>query len=328
MLRDPHEQGERLQRFRKDAAQEGFFDALNAVLAGASLPRRTGNIDSERIPIIYIVGVPRSGTTLLSQILSRYLPVGYINNLTARFWRRPSVGIRLSDALLGPEARRLIEFSSSYGVTSGIAGPHEFGYFWRHWLNLDAASSHHLSAEELAHTDKKGLQQALETEILAEFGKPVVFKNVICGFHAAFLTSVHRASLFVYIRRDPFSAAASILQSRFARYGTYGNWWSLKPSAYRALAALPDPVDQVAGQVTACAREFDVELSRPGVRSLTVEFDDVWRQPGRVLDVIGAELTRIGERIDPVADALPKLRAPDPELLPVEMERKLRALLT
>lgn len=327
MLRDPHEHGERLECFRKDVAQETFFDAMNAALARAPLPRRPCSVDIEQLPILYIVGVPRSGTTLLSQILSRYLPVGYINNLTARFWLRPSVGIRLSNALLGPEARKLIKFDSSFGVTSGIAGPHEFGYFWRHWLQLDAAPSHHLSARELAHADRQGLKRALETEILSEFGGPVVFKNVICGFHAAFLASIHPASLFVHIRRDRYTTAASILRSRLARYGSYGNWWSLKPSTFGALAAIPDPVDQVAGQVTDCAREIESELSRPGVRSLAVEFDHVWQRPGQVVDSICAALAQWGERIVPLPDAMPKLRPPDVESLPAEMARKLRTHL-
>lgn len=324
MLRDPHEQGERLGQFRKDVVQERFFEALNAALAAAPLPRRSGDMDARRLPIIYVVGVPRSGTTLLSQLLSRYLPVGYINNLAARFWRRPSVGIRLSEAVLGPDARKSIDFESSFGTTGGIAGPHEFGYFWRHWLNLDAASSHHLSVAELEHVDGEGLRQALEGEILSEFARPLVLKNVVCGFHAAFLSSIHPASLFVRVRRNGYDTAASILRARRARYGSYGNWWSSKPAAYGTLAAIKDPVRQVAGQVAACAAEFDVELSRPGVHALPVEFEDVWRRPRQVVESVCAALGRFGERLDPLPDAMPALAAPAAEPLPAEMAQELR----
>jgi LPS sulfotransferase NodH len=325
MMRDPHEQGERLQPFRKDAGDEQFFETLNAALAAAPLPRVSADSTASRLPIIYVVGVPRSGTTLLSQLLSRYLPVGYISNLVARFWRRPSVGIRLARTLLGPDARKAIGFQSNYGVTGEIAGPHEFGYFWRHWLALDSADTHHLPANALGKIDKEGLRYALSSEILAEFDAPVVFKNVICGFHASFLTSVHPNSLFVIVRRDPYQTAASILRSRKARYGSYETWWSLKPSTYPTLVSLKDPVDQVAGQVTDCANEFEIELARPGVRSMSIEFDELWRNPARALDAVCERIGTMTTGIRRIEDTLPELRPPEHPGLPADIEKRLKS---
>ena len=44
---------------------------------------------SQNYPIIFIVGVPRSGTTLLSQLLIEHLDIGYINNHIAKYWMAP-----------------------------------------------------------------------------------------------------------------------------------------------------------------------------------------------------------------------------------------------
>src|SRR6266481_489501 len=38
-------------------------------------------------PIIFVTGAPRSGTTLVSQVLVHHLPVAYFNNLSALFPR-------------------------------------------------------------------------------------------------------------------------------------------------------------------------------------------------------------------------------------------------
>ena len=136
MMHDPHESGPRTSPFAKNAAEETFFFTLNTILHNAELPSPETVCDVARLPLVYIVGVPRSGTTLLSQMLCGYLPVGYINNLIARFWLKPSVGIRLSKTVLGEEARRHITLRSTHGTTEGASSPHEFGYFWRHWLQL------------------------------------------------------------------------------------------------------------------------------------------------------------------------------------------------
>ena len=325
---DPHEPQERLHRFRSDADEEAWLLALNEHLAEADLPAdgRPG-ADPSQLPLIYIVGAPRSGTTVLSQVMSRCLAVGYVDNLVARFWRRPSVGIRLSRILLGEHGREGITFESEHGTTRGIAGPHEFGYFWRYWLQLDGQPTHHLSAEALRALDAPGLRHAIEREVLASFGLPVVFKNVICGFQASALTDVHPRSLFVHIVRDTGATCASILKSRLDRYGTYASWWSLKPSTFAEIAAIADPCAQVVRQVGDCRAEIETALGRPGVHALTLRYEDLCRDPRTVLREITGALAVIGSRVE-ILDGVPTslTPSPGPQLLPT-LDAALRAAL-
>jgi hypothetical protein len=55
------------------------------------------------------VGVPRSGTTLLYQLIARFLRVGFITNRMARYWMTPIAGAMLS----GRIDRSQIELASS-----------------------------------------------------------------------------------------------------------------------------------------------------------------------------------------------------------------------
>lgn len=290
----------------KRDADEAFLARFNALLASAPEDDDADPV-VRSAPIVYIVGAPRSGTTLLSQLASKYLDIGYINNLVARFWLRPRVGIELSRICLGDGARASIALRSAYGTTADIAGPHEFGYFWRHWLPLDAAPTHHLSDEMLAGVDGAGLRRALEVEILGGFGGAAVFKNVICGFHGRFLTGIHPASLFVHISRDPIATAGSILRARHERYGSLDAWWSLKPAAMDQVLRPGHPAEEVARQVHHCRREMDLELSSPGVRRLNMTYErlcaDPERELGRVIDAVaelGGRVARVGGEIEPL----------------------------
>lgn len=325
---DPHEPGRRTEKFAKDAQEENFLLALNNLLRDADLPQPHTSQHIERLPLIYIVGTPRSGTTLLSQLISRYLPVGYINNLIARFWSRPSVGIKLSRAILGEDSRQDISFSSTHGTTQGISNPHEFGYFWRYWLKLDQAPTHHLSAQALEAVDWSGLKKALQQEILASFNNPVVFKNIICGFHAAFLTGLHPASLFINIKRDLLTTAASILKVRQERFGSYQVWWSLKPSTYPFDVLGGDAAAEVAMQVIACRQEIDEELSQPGVKSISLTYDELCARPGQVIDRICLKLAEMGQVVQPLSLDFPNLTVTGRPKLPAGLETKLKSYLS
>lgn len=329
MLRpvEPHETHARLDDFAKSASDEVYLKALNQALveSGEALATESA-INPAELPLVYIVGAPRSGATLLSQLCSRYLPLGYINNLIARFWLRPSVGIQLSRILLGESSGERIALTSTHGVTPELTGPHEFGYFWTLWLALGSSRTHHLSQDELARVDREGLRRVLEKEILGAFSRPVVFKNPICGFQASFLTELHPNSLFIHIRRDPYASAASILSCRKERFGTYDAWWSLKPSTWPFDSLQGDRPAEVHRQVMDCRSELETEFSRPGVRSLTVEYQELCENTQE-------ELARIGRAISAMCSSwrfgrisCPNLQVSKGVSLPEELERRLRAL--
>jgi hypothetical protein len=225
------------------------------------------------------------------------------------------VGIQLSSILLGAERRRGIVFESEHGVTFGPAGPHEFGYFWSHWLRLSDSPTHHLNDGALGRIDRDGLQKALEQEILGSFNVPVVFKNVICGFQAGFLTALHPRSLFVHVKRSPFAVAASVLGCRFQRYGSYATWWSLKPSTFPELSLLSDPASQVVGQVLDCVAEIEEELDNSEVKSLVLSYEKLCADPeGSITQVFRAceEMDCMVTRND---DPLPRLVMASPQRL-------------
>jgi LPS sulfotransferase NodH len=176
----------------------------------------------------------------------------------------------------------------------------------------------------LSQVDKSGLKKALENEILASFKSPVAFKNVICGFHASFLTEIHPASLFIHIKRDPYTASASILKARMTRYGSYDTWWSLKPSSWPFNTQPGDAAAEVATQVMECRREIDEELSKPGVKSLQVTYEELCTDTQGLIEKICHKLKDMGSYIDPVSTDYPALTVSAPPKLPDELEKRLK----
>jgi hypothetical protein len=328
MKDDPHETAERLSLVAKDPRTEELLTAMNERLADAVLPAPQPSASDRRLPLIYVVGIPRSGTTILAQLLCRHLPLGYIDNLSARFWRRPSVGIALSKSILGPWGSREIALESRHGVTSGAQGPHEFGYFWRFWLRLDAATTHHLSNEQQQRLDHAGLTRALEAEILQSVGGPTLLRNPICGFHGNLLTELHPNSLFVWIRRSPLETARSILRCRMERFGSYAAWWSLKPSTW-PFDGVKDPAEEVTLQVLECCRELEQELPKSAA-TLHLDYEALCEDPWAALQLVRDRVECIGYPMRIVGEVPKRLRVPSSAdrlrataPLPDELERCL-----
>jgi LPS sulfotransferase NodH len=324
MRSDPHEHEARTPEYAKDERVEALLEAANVALEHADLPRPS-DVDPAALPLVYVVGAPRSGTTLLYQLLARHLAVGYITNLAARFWLRPSVGIALSRAVLGAAPGEQLPLRSAFGTTEGPAGPHEFGYFWRRWLRLDESPTHHLDEAAQGRVDVQGLRSALRWELLAPSGTAVVLKNVVCGFHARLLTRVHPRSLFLHVVRDTGAVARSILASRRERYGAYDAWWSLKPSTYPFDG--DNPAAEVVRQAMDCRREIADELAAPGVTALTIDYGDVCAEPKRALRAVQEAVRGLGREVALVGRPPARLDVSQGPQLPEELEAELHRIL-
>lgn len=280
--------------FQKSDFLENYLSNLNKYLQKF---KNNLTIKNKNYPIIYVVGLPRSGTTLLSQLLSRYLSVGYINNLIARFWMNPEVGIRISETVIKRSERSKIKFKSIQGVSEEPWGPHEFGYFWSHWLKLDDFTSHKLSNRHLLKVDKKGLKKQLKT-IINVFQSPVVFKNIICGLQASFLSSIHPNSLFILIERDTKSVASSILKCRKQRFGNERIWWSVKPSSYSKIIKIESPIKQIKCQILDTSNDLNHELEKPNVNCIRIKYEDLCSNPFKKLQMIRDKVSTLGYSLD------------------------------
>lgn len=319
--------GRRSERYRRDPAREAFLNALNGALKTFDVPGRIVDPATADLPVIYIVGAQRSGTTLLSQLISRFYAVGYVSNMIAAFWDKPLAGILLSEALLGQDGRRAITFRSKHGVTPAVEDPHEFGYFWRRWLPVDRHPTHALPDAARRAVDVEGLGRVLREEMLAAFGRPLVFKNVLCGFHPDVLVRAHSRSLFVDIVRDEEATAASILQTRLERFGDYEAWWSMKPPTYPGLLRPGDPAAEVVAQIRDCRQEIAVRLDTPGVARLQVSYEAMCADPRGVLASIAARVeTLYGVALEPIDGEWPRLDAARPARLPPALAFRLHAL--
>lgn len=264
--------------------------------------------------IVWVVGTPRSGTTLMAETLAAAADVGYVDNVAARFPQQPEVGMLLSASLAAATAgaRGADDDTFEIGRTRGPRGTHEFGFFWTRMLGLTDAAPHRLDDAARARVDEDALRIELH-RMVAVADRPFLVRNVICGLNAAVLARVHPRSVFVEMRREPAPTAASILDCRRRHAGGSRGWWSLRPSTWTPSAPPPpgEPTDhdpdpqaaaEVARQVVDLHRDLEGEQARverdTPARWRRVDYAALCRDPAGVLGTVAEDVAALGDRLD------------------------------
>ncbi len=238
-------------------------------------------------PFLFVYGLPRSGTTIMTQLLIAAFDVGYINNFMARFWLAPVTGIKLSKIIHGDNKN--ISFRSDYASTYGINDIHEFGYFWRYWLKKDNIEGH-INREEIEkHIDWVGLRKVL-LNMQSIFDKPMCMKNIFGSFHIEKIIKHIPNALFIEIQRDHADTAVSILEARKKFYDDLNLWWSIIPREYYLLKDLPY-MNQIAGQVSFLSAMYDEQFDKIGNKNiLRFNYQDLCERPTSIVKRVKAHL--------------------------------------
>lgn len=280
----------RSEDYRKPEEEESFLGSMNDTLL--PLEQSFYTVEKPEHPFLFIFGLPRSGTTLLSQLIAHCLDVGYINNLSARFWRAPVTGIRFAQAVLDTDTFKA--FDSHFGATESLADIHEFGYFWREWLKKDSFE-HIKNARDIEpDIDWQGLRKTL-ANMQHQFGRPMIFKNIFGSYHISRINEELGQTLWIYIERDPLDTAVSILKAREKYFDDPDHWWSYVPPEYDKIIDL-DYHHQIAGQVhylkSFYYREME-HLDQKGKNILRITYSDLCEDPAEVLMQVREKLSAL-----------------------------------
>jgi len=207
------------------------FRMLNSVLAPVdSFYLSGGETEWQERPPAFIIGPPRSGTTLFYQLLISKYDVGYPNNLMGKFYRCPNLAARMT-ATHYQERNSQIEFASEYGNTPGLYGPHEFGEFWNRWFPKDP---HYLDEDDLTEDAIQDIRQNISS-LLNYLDHPILFKNVLHSMRIKALFRIFPNALFLVCERDPVFTAQSIYLTRKNFPAAKSGWWSVKPKEYNEI---------------------------------------------------------------------------------------------
>ncbi len=230
-----------------------------------------------RYPPIFIIGAPRSGSTLLYQVMTEYYDVGYLSNLHCRFYGAASWLERIVRPL---RWRKPLNFSSRHGVTKGIAAPSECGEFWYRFFRR---KPQYIPIEEANPRQLRRLRGAVRALIHA-FDKPILFKNMNCALRLHPTAKTLPEALFIVTQRNLLDNAHSLLEVRKKLHGDYQTWWGMEPPNIDNLTKLSSH-EQVIKQVQDIMELIAIESNVFGKNKFFyVDYDLFCKNPQYVLN--------------------------------------------
>lgn len=272
-----------------------------------------------RLPLIFVAGPPRSGTTLVEQTLIRCLPVTYVNNLTSLFPRSPIVANRLFGR---PFSNASVGEASYYGRTRATSGPNDALYLWDRWLGEDRTKVE----GPLSDPQRRALAAffgAWETA----FGKPLVTKNNNLNTCAHLVAEALPTSYFLCLEREEVYLAQSLLAARQEIHGSVDIPYGVDDPAY-ARADSVDPLEDVCRQVRFYREAARRQLATIGDRRFwRVSYERFCEDPLALVERVANEI--LGIELDPAtaADRARPLTASRQRILPEADFDRLRQLL-
>ena len=290
-----------------------------SVLQPLELLRADGSERPLDQPPLLIVGAPRSGSTLLYQLLVGRYDVTYLANRHCTFFGAPSWVERLAGRRASPPD----DYSSRHGLTEGAWGPAECGPFWYRFFRKSPQFVPLVAAEP---DDLRRLRAACRA--LADAGaRPVVFKNLLCALRLEPIAAALPEARFVVITRELEAHARSILAARQRANGEVRSWFSAEPPGWERLRKL-EPVEQVLGQIDAIHATIEKSRAELGAgRFIGVRYEDLIADPRRSLETIALYADDHGIRLEPRRD-VPRDFPPQPAApLEPELEEALAGAL-
>ncbi len=223
-------------------------------------------------PPLFIIGAPRSGSTLLYQSLVTAYQLGYLSNLHCWFYGAPW----LVESIFHPSTRyREQSFTSRLGTVRGKYAPSECAAFWYRFF---PRWPHRISLDDLSDKKIKHLKRSIL--LLISFAqKPFIFKNLHCSVRLEPLYTAFPDALFVVMNRQIKDIAHSLLKSRKKKFGNYKTWFSVDPSPDASLRSLPIE-EQVVEQAKEIYRYIEEQKNQyDSHRFLNISYESFCNNP-------------------------------------------------
>lgn len=306
--------------FKRNQDLEELIVEINTLL-GKIDKSTLQKTESPKFPILVILGVARSGTTLLMQWFANSGIFSYPTNFLSRFYGAPYIGAKLQQLLFDIKYNfnnelydfsDKIEYSSNLGKTTGPLAPNEFWYFWRRFFKFGEIQ---ILDKEMERNSDTGSFRAELASIQEVFNKPLVMKGNLVNWNIPFISKISDKILFIHIKRDPVHNMRSLLSSRVKYFNSEEPWYSFKPLEYEKLKNL-SPIEQVAGQVYFTNKAISKGLeSVDQSRWIEIDYEAFCADPKKLFDRIKIMLNNRGYNCNQQYDGLSKFKSGNiPEL--------------
>ena len=237
--------------------------------------------DQPENPCVFIIGPPRSGSTIVYQIITSLLNVSYVDNLANLARYNPYFGLRLSQRLYPTRSHK--SYTSNFGQTSkdGLHAPAEALFFYK-WFPKDR---HYTELSDLSPDQLSEFRQTVYA-MINQSNRALVIKNLSFSLRLQVLKEVIPGARYIVVRRNPLYTVQSLLQAMRKSNVPEDKVWGILPKDFKMLEGL-DLYEKVVKQVNLIEKQIYNDLkSMPEENILYIDYEKL----GTVLELVMGEV--------------------------------------
>ncbi|MBO6536442.1 MAG: sulfotransferase [Balneolaceae bacterium] len=253
------------------------YQTYRAANAGLGVLERFVKTSDNLPSPVFIIGAPRSGSTLIYQAVVAEFGFSYLSNRHCTWFGAPWLIEQYTDAL--SNYRNSLSFDSKFGGTKGWYSPSECGNYWYRFFQKHPQF---VSKKSFSEKAAKALQQSVSV-LSKSANKPILFKNLMNVLRLEPLLDVFPNALFIVIERSPIDIAHSILEARFKLYQDYNEWFSVEVPNIQALKNEPPEV-QVVEQIRSIYQLIQRQASTHPSQFMTLNYEQFCATPNKVIE--------------------------------------------
>jgi len=182
------------------------------------LPKKKAARD---VPVVFVVGIHRTGSTLVAQFLADTFPFFPIGNFSTLFRKSSFIPYRLATPFLRQGSKK--HYRNYYGISTGLYAIGDAYEFWDQWFGKD----HYTAAGMSDHRKAENLKQHF-INIHQACKRPLITKNNRNSLMIEDLYRLFPKAFFIVVERDALSVIRSTIQASRDFFGM-GDLWGLLP---------------------------------------------------------------------------------------------------
>lgn len=233
--------------------------------------RLNERVSGTDFPPVFILGAPRTGTTLIYQCLCQSLELSYLCNFASGHFRYAATATALASKVTTIEPPE--SYANKYGTTAGWSAPSQGNKFWARWFPSDQSY--------VSKVDDKALRQVVGSVARMEKACKTPFINKVQGHCARVLplTEAFPDAVFIKVGREYVPTVQSILRGRRKFHKDEEQWFSVKPSSFESIRQEP-LITQICLQIKGVEDDIARDLAQNG-KCLVVDisYEDFCKDP-------------------------------------------------
>lgn len=231
-------------------------------------------------PVVFVTGIQRSGTTLISQVIADAFPFFPLGNIGSVFSRSSFFIHRLGKRFFVKKSCR--RFTNYYGFSAGIWSVGDCYEVWDRWLGSD----HYAAPEVISRKNRHAIRNYFSNATKI-YRLPVITKNnrnVLC---LSLLQELFPRAFFVVTRRDPIEVILSTLEGSRQFFGNSRLLWGLKPFNNFDETDYVDRLEAACFQQVYLEKKIEEQLSRIGQdRYHVIDYESFCQHPEKTLKAL------------------------------------------